>query len=62
MNPLRQEVNAILLALLGSEELVQRWWVGDNVAFEFRPPKQLWDESYDGQQEVANYVFTHGYR
>jgi hypothetical protein len=62
VNPLRQEVNAILLALLGSEELVQRWWVGDNVAFEFRPPQQLWDESYDGQQEVANYVFTHGYR
>ena len=62
MNPLRQEVNAILLALLGSEELVQRWWVGDNVAFNLQPPQKIWDSGYEGEQEVADYVFTHGFR
>ena len=62
MNPLRKEVNEILLAQLGSEELVQRWWVSDNVAFNLQPPQKIWDIGYEGEQEVADYVFTHGYR
>jgi hypothetical protein len=62
MDPLRQEVNAILLALLGSEELVQRWWIGDNVAFRLQPPQKIWDSGYDGQREVAEYVFANGFR
>ena len=62
MNPLRKEVNEILLALLGSEELVQRWWVSDNVTFNLQPPQKVWDIGYEGEQEVADYVFTHGYR
>ena len=62
MNPLRKDVNDVLLALLGSEELVQRWWTGDNVAFGFVPPQSVWDQGESGQEEVAAYVFTHGYR
>lgn len=62
MNKLRQQVNAILRALLGSDELVQRWWIGENLHFNLKCPQEVWDSSEEGQQEVANYVFTHGFR
>lgn len=62
MNPLRKDVNDVLLALLGSEELVQRWWISDNAAFGFVPPQAIWDQDDVSKEEVAAYVFTHGYR
>jgi len=62
MNKLRQQVNRVLLALLGNEDLVQRWWTGPNFHFKLRCPQEVWDESEEGQEEVANYVFTHGFR
>mgnify|MGYP000259095784 CR=1 FL=1 len=62
MNQLRKDVNAVLFALLGSEELVTRWWIGDNLAFGLVPPQEVWDQGEEGQERVAAYVFTHGYR
>ena len=62
MNPLRRDVNEVLLGILGSEEFVQRWWTSDNAAFGFVPPQYVWDQGDEAQIEVANYVFTHGFK
>ena len=62
MNPRLKQINGILFALLGSLELVQRWWLSPNITFELRCPQEVWDSGEDGKDEVESYVMTHGYR
>ena len=38
---MKQTMNEILFALLGSEELVQRWWATPNKAFDGEIPDDL---------------------
>ena len=38
---MKQTMNEILLQLLGSEELVQRWWATPNKAFDMEIPDDL---------------------
>lgn len=48
------QMNRILLALLGSQERVLRWWDIPNKAFDLRTPNELWN---NGEQEtVKNYL------
>ena len=37
----------ILYALLGSEELVQKWWVSPNKAFDEMTPIEMWNRDKD---------------
>ena len=62
MNPRLKQINGILFALLGSLELVQRWWLSPNVTFQLRCPQEVWDSGEEGKDEVEMYVMTHGYR
>ena len=39
--------NRILYALLGSEELVQKWWASPNRAFGDISPIEMWDRDKD---------------
>ena len=39
--------NRILYALLGSEELVQKWWVSPNKAFDEMTPIEMWNRDKD---------------
>ena len=45
--------NRILHALLGSDELVQKWWESPNKAFDDMTPSEMWDRDKD---RVKNYL------
>jgi hypothetical protein len=44
------QLNKILLALLGSQELVIRWWDSPNKAFDMKTPNELWES---GEKETV---------
>ena len=47
--------NRILYALLGSNELVQKWWSSPNKAFDDMTPNEMWDRDKD---RVKNYLLA----
>jgi len=47
--------NRILHALLGSNELVQKWWESPNKAFGDITPIEMWDRDKD---RVKNYLLA----
>jgi folate-dependent tRNA-U54 methylase TrmFO/GidA len=47
--------NRILYALLGSEELVQKWWESPNKAFDGMTPIEMLDQDKD---RVKNYLLA----
>lgn len=47
--------NRILHALLGSNELVQKWWSSPNKAFDDMTPSEMWDRDKD---RVKNYLLA----
>ena len=62
MNPQLKRINEVLFGLLGSPEMVQKWWLSPNVTFQLRCPQEVWDSGEEGKDEVEMYVMTHGYR
>lgn len=47
--------NQILKALLGDDELVSRWWISPNRAFDEQTPEDLWNTS-KGRNKVYSYL------
>ena len=47
--------NRILYALLGSNELVQKWWASSNKAFDDMTPSEMWNKDKD---RVKNYLLA----
>ena len=47
--------NRILYALLGSNELVQKWWSSPNRAFDDITPSEMWNRDKD---RVENYLLA----
>ena len=43
MTETEARLNRLLMGLLGSDELVQRWWASPNRAFDYQTPKQVFD-------------------
>lgn len=54
-------VDKHLLAMLGSEDFVSKWWDSPNASFKFQRPIDLWISGERGQKEVINYVLHHAY-
>ena len=50
-----EKYNRILHALLGSNELVQKWWSSPNKAFDDMTPIEMWDRDKD---RVKNYLLA----
>jgi hypothetical protein len=50
---MKSQVDAMLLALLGSAELVERWWTCANWHFNLETPDEVW---YRDPKEVYAYV------
>lgn len=48
----------ILLGLLGSRELVERWWATPNKAFDGDIPDDIFHS--DRRNEVINYILANG--
>ena len=45
----------ILKALLGTDEMVAKWWISPNKAFDGQLPDDLWHTS-KGRNKVYNYL------
>lgn len=41
-NNLKQRANALVKALVGSEQYVNKWWTGPNKAFDNKTPLDEW--------------------
>ena len=53
-NHTRNEINRLLLPILGSDELVEKWWASPNLAFDSRTPREVLATH---PEEVLNYVY-----
>jgi len=52
----KRKLNIMLFAMLGSDDLVNRWWESSNLAFENKTPNQMYDED---EQQVIDYVLSY---
>lgn len=53
------DLDKILLALLGSKELVTKWWNSPNKYFNLDTPQQVW---HTDPKSVAAYILDHFYK
>jgi predicted GNAT superfamily acetyltransferase len=51
----------MLRALLGSDKMVEQWWLSQNLNFELKTPQEVFDSSEEGQMNVMNYLSEHCY-
>jgi hypothetical protein len=51
-------INKILKSMLGTEELISRWWKSPNYAFNLKTPGEVWESGKPGQSEVINYILA----
>ena len=52
----KRKLNIMLFTLLGSDDLVNRWWESPNLAFENKTPDQVYEED---EQQVIDYVLSY---
>lgn len=51
----KKAMDAILLALVGSQELVEQWWTSPNRAFDGRTPMDVLDIDH---RDVVEYLLS----
>lgn len=49
-----EKLNRVLLSLLGSNDLVNRWWASPNKAFNNQKPRDVY---IDSPETVSKYIF-----
>lgn len=52
----KRKLNIMLFAMLGSDDLVNKWWESPNLAFENKTPNQMYEED---EQQVIDYVLSY---
>jgi hypothetical protein len=53
---IKRRLDAILYVILGSTDLVERWWHSPNTAFDNRLPKDVYYQDPQGRQEISDYI------
>ena len=56
---LKTECDAMLMGLLGRQELVDKWWDGPNLQFDLRHPIDVFNSGADGRRSVYSYLGEH---
>lgn len=51
---LRKQCNALLFAMIGNKELVEKWWISPNLAFEGETPETVFAKN---PRQVFNYLW-----
>jgi hypothetical protein len=49
-------INRALFAMLGSPEMVYKWWESPNKEFNGSTPHEIYESGEDGQNTVESYV------
>jgi len=59
---IKPQLDRMLYAMLGSWDLVDRWWESSNKAFDGKTPNEIYWTDEAGRQRVAEYIisFTSG--
>jgi len=57
----KNDCDNMLMALLGRQELVDRWWNSPNLQFNLKHPIDVFNLGEDGRQAVVSYVTEHCY-
>jgi hypothetical protein len=52
----KRKLNVCLFAMLGNDDLVNRWWESPNLAFENKTPNEVYEEN---EQQVIDYVLSY---
>ena len=52
----RRKLNVCLFAMLGNDDLVNRWWESPNLAFENKTPNEVYEKN---EQQVIDYVLSY---
>ena len=55
------DIDKMLYALLGSDELVERWWHGANHYFGLKTPYEVYQTNEAGRKVVLDYVQNAAY-
>lgn len=55
----KSRLNPVLMALVGSEELCEKWWLSPNKAFDNKTPQQVLETSEF--YKVKHYLMWHAY-
>ena len=55
----KSQLNRILFGLLGSMDLVDRWWDSSNHFFDGKTPNEVYYSGEQGKRDVASYIFKH---
>lgn len=51
-----KEIYQQLMALLGSDQLVESWWRAPNRSFDMQSPETVWYENSMGPDRVRKYI------
>jgi hypothetical protein len=57
-NHSKNKLDSILFAMLGNNELVEKWWDSPNKAFDMITPKEMLDLNHEC---VVNYILNHAF-
>ena len=52
----KSQLDAMLLSMLGSTDLVKGWWISPNKAFDDRFPKDVYYQDPQCRQEISDYI------
>ena len=52
----KRKLNVCLFAMLGNDDLVNRWWESPNLAFENKTPNEVYEKN---EQQVIDYVLSY---
>jgi len=53
--------NKMLMGLLGSQAMIDQWWLSQNLSFELKTPQEVFDAGASGQKAVIDYLAGHCY-
>jgi uncharacterized protein (DUF2384 family) len=51
-----EKLDRCLFSMVGSHDLVSKWWTSPNRAFEMQKPIDVWTESEDGKEKITSYI------
>jgi hypothetical protein len=57
----KEKLNIVLFSMLGSDELVERWWRSPNYHWALSTPDDIWESSEDGKKQVIQYILGHAF-
>lgn len=56
---IKSDLNKMLFAMIGRQELVDQWWHSANKSFDGKMPEEVYQSNEEGRQSVIRYILGH---